>query len=299
MKKFLVMLMVVAMASFLFVGCIPVTPPIDPDDPVDPDPVLPPSVTPVIEKIINVGDEDVEGAEGIISLYSSATQYMNADDVDDGILVKGSAPKYSEVNIYIGGIVVGTGYSYGAGEGFIVFVAEDNLGADGAKTLHATSTQLGFAESTPSTVYAFTLDTVAPEIVNIVVEVDGLAVGSEGTMTVTCSEAIDEDTLDEDCTNIWDVARRNSEGEFVTGLMADVPEYDLISPKVIELSAPILELTNPFLAEGELIRVAYEASEAPQPEEGEGDEIDYVYIKDLAGNNLVESIHYCYLELED
>ena len=35
MRKFLIMLMVVAMASFLFVGCIPIIP--DPDDPVDPD----------------------------------------------------------------------------------------------------------------------------------------------------------------------------------------------------------------------------------------------------------------------
>ena len=36
MKKLLIMLMVVAMASFLFVGCFPVTPP-GPDEPVDPD----------------------------------------------------------------------------------------------------------------------------------------------------------------------------------------------------------------------------------------------------------------------
>ncbi|MBA7531647.1 hypothetical protein ES705_23862 [subsurface metagenome] len=35
MKKLLIILMVVAMASFLFVGCIPIIP--DPDDPVDPD----------------------------------------------------------------------------------------------------------------------------------------------------------------------------------------------------------------------------------------------------------------------
>ena len=93
MRKFLIMLMVVAMASFLFVGCLGTTPPIEPDEPDEP--VLPATVTPVIEKIANVGDlvEDV----GIISLYSSATQYMNEEEVTDGILVKGFAPKYSEV----------------------------------------------------------------------------------------------------------------------------------------------------------------------------------------------------------
>ena len=37
MKKLLITLMIVAMASFLFVGCFPVTPPIDPDDPLEPD----------------------------------------------------------------------------------------------------------------------------------------------------------------------------------------------------------------------------------------------------------------------
>ena len=36
MKKFLVMLMVVAMASFLFVGCLGTTPPVDPVDPDEP-----------------------------------------------------------------------------------------------------------------------------------------------------------------------------------------------------------------------------------------------------------------------
>ena len=37
MKKLLIILMVIAMASFLFVGCFPVAPPIDPDDPLEPD----------------------------------------------------------------------------------------------------------------------------------------------------------------------------------------------------------------------------------------------------------------------
>ncbi|MBA7515591.1 hypothetical protein ES705_07633 [subsurface metagenome] len=37
MKKLLIILMVIAMASFLFVGCFPVAPPIEPDDPLEPD----------------------------------------------------------------------------------------------------------------------------------------------------------------------------------------------------------------------------------------------------------------------
>ena len=164
------MLMVVAMASFLFVGCLGTTPPIDPDDPVDPVEPVAPSVTPVIESIAASGDLE----KPIISLYSSAIQYMNKTEVKDGIVVSGYAPKYSEVNIYIGGVVVGTSTAYGGDEEFIVGVAKADLGVDGAKTLYATATEMGLAESVPSTKYAFTLDTVAPDLVSVTVVLDGI-----------------------------------------------------------------------------------------------------------------------------
>ncbi|MBA7582607.1 hypothetical protein ES708_24540 [subsurface metagenome] len=294
MKKLLIMLMVVAMASFLFVGCLPVTPPIDPEDPDEP--VGPPSTTPVIEEIRDIDDE-----VDIINLYSSATQYMNAKDVADGILVKGFAPKYSEINVYVGGVVVGTGYAYGVGEGFTVFVAKADLGVDGAKTLYATATEIGLDESVPSTTYAFTLDTVAPEIVSVAAEAeDPLPIKDEttdATLTITCSEAIDKDTLieGENLARIWDVARIKN-GGFDSGIMVPIPEYDLISPEVIELSGKLKgpKEDEKAFAEGELIRVAYEPSEAT-----DDDTIGFVRIKDLAGNELVESVHYCHLELEE
>jgi len=294
MKKFLIMLMVVAMASFLFVGCLPTTPEV-PEVPVVP--VVPAltSTTPVIFKIVNVADD--EEALGIIDLYSSKTQYMNEGEVEDGILVKGFAPKYSTIKVYVNGAVVGTGYSYGVFEGFTVFVAKADLGVDGAKTLYATVIEAGLDESVPSTTYTFTLDIVAPKIVSITAEVEGLEAadettdgGEEGTLTVTCSEAIDEDTLvdlEGESTDIWNVTYNG--GYFI----GSIPKYDLISPDVIELSAKlksgITVGTKPII-----IRVAYQPSEAQLGHPN----YPYVYITDLAGNKLLESVHYSYVELE-
>lgn len=283
MKKLLIILMVVAMASFLFVGCFGTTPPIEPDEPDEPvEPVLTPSVTPVIEKIANVGDSEAD--DGIINLYSSATQYMNADEVADGILVLGFAPKYSEVNVYVGGIVVGTGTAYGGDEEFIVFVAEDNLGADGAKTLYAIATELGFAESAPSTVYAFTLDVVAPELEEVTADLGDV---TDGTVTVTFSEEIDEDTVDADGVNwlVQDLTNTLVSGEPISA--------ELISSKVIELEVDYSVVAGDS-APGDVIRVTYEII----PEDVDA-EIEEVSIKDLAGNPVVESVEYCWLELEE
>jgi len=317
MKKLLVMLMVVAMASFLFVGCLGTTPPIDPDEPDEP--VLPPSVTPVIETIVSVADDTLD-----INLYTSATQYMNKTFVADGILVTGYAPKYSEVNIYVGGAVVGTSTAYGGDEEFTVFVAKADLGTDGAKTLYATATELGFAESVPSTVYAFTLDVVAPKIVSITGEVEGFDVDDRATQTITCSEAIKEGSLVldledsvlsnpvENANGIWDITvilpsdfsdfsppdgSNNPEEDDHFNIKADSFQYDLVAPEVIELSGEFAVSYIGTLGDvGTLIRVSYEISE---PEEPPPTGYDYIPITDLAGNGLVESVHYCYLEVED
>ena len=264
MKKLLIMLMVVAMASFLFVGCLPVTPPIDPVDPVDPDPVLPPSVTPVIEKITNVD------GESIINLYSSATQYMNKAEVKNGILVKGFALKYSEVKVYVRGVVVGTSTTYGVLERFTVFVAKASLGDDGAKTLYATATEVASAESTPSTVYAFTLDTVAPDLVSVTAEMD-MEDYPEGIVAVTFSEELDADTAEDE--DDWTVK--------LWGDVIPIGDVELVSPKVVELEADF----GWGSWEADLIRVAYEDV---------GDDP----ITDLAGNPAEESYEYCYLEIE-
>jgi len=287
MKKFLIMLMVVAMASFLFVGCLGVTPPVDDVD-EDEDVSAPTSTAPVIFAIATSGDVET----GIINLYSSATQYMNKTQVKDGIVVEGFAPKYSEVKVYVDNVVVATGTAYGTSEMFIVGVAKAKLGADGAKTIYATATETGLAESVPSATYAFTLDTVAPEIVEVAIEVEGLVIGDEATVTVTCSEAINEDSLVLASINIWDTFNITVseycfawEGPF---------GYDLVSPKVIKLTADI-DAVGAGGEEGNLMRVRYNVSGYTA---GLEDLTTTVYVTDLAGNKLASSVHYCRVELE-
>lgn len=291
------MLMVVAMASFLFVGCLGTTPPIEPDEPDEP--VLPSSVTPVIEKITKV-----DGVTEIINLYSSTTQYMNKGEVTDGILVKGFAPKYSEVKVYIDGGVAGTGYSYGVLEEFTVFVTKDNLGLDGVKTLYATATEVALAESDPSTEYAFTLDTVAPEIVKVTAEVEEFDVAIiEGTQTVTFSEELDEDTIVLASINLWDI--KDITTDLYNHMVNESVGLELISPEVIELtididavgdSPPDNPVIDPPVSEGDLIRVKYEIRTDDNDFPGAD---GWVYIRDLAGNLLSESVHYCYLEVAE
>ncbi|MBA7550301.1 hypothetical protein ES705_42812 [subsurface metagenome] len=158
MRKFLVMLMVVAMASFLFVGCLPVTPPIDPVDP-GPGPALPPPI------ILDIQKSD--GVTSIVDLTATTTQYINKVEAGTSILVRGIAYPEALVKVYICSaatpVAVGEATKTGL---FSVAVAETALGADSsvAKTLHVTSKEIGLAESVASNVATFILDTVAPGI---------------------------------------------------------------------------------------------------------------------------------------
>lgn len=155
MKKLIIVLMMVAMASFLLVGCLPgTTTPETPTEPTEPtEPVVPTTVAPIITAITG------------ISLTSTATQYINNTEASL-VVVSGTAPTYSEAKIYIDGICAGTG-DVGAPGTFAVVIAKADLGTDGAKTLYATATEAGLAESAHSTEYAFTLDTVKPGITSI------------------------------------------------------------------------------------------------------------------------------------
>jgi len=150
MKKLLIMLMVVAMASFLFVGCIPTTPDVDEDD-EEPLPTPPPAtVAPIITSV-----PDIVGG------------YINKANAADGIVVNGTAPTYSEVKVYINGLTAGTGDTEANGVFQVVVAKADLIKAvktDGAKVLYATATEAGLAESASSNVKTFTLDTVAPKI---------------------------------------------------------------------------------------------------------------------------------------
>lgn len=151
MKKFLVILMVIAMASFLFVGCLGdgVTPPVDDEDGDD---VTPPAtVAPVITSIPDI----VSG-------------YVNAVRAADGIVVNGTAPTLSEVKVYINGICAGTGDVTATGFWTVDVANADlikaGLKVEGAKTLHATATDIGLPESPSSNVFNFILDTITPFI---------------------------------------------------------------------------------------------------------------------------------------
>ncbi|MCK4309261.1 MAG: hypothetical protein KAW42_04715 [Candidatus Atribacteria bacterium] len=155
MKKFLVILMVVAMASFLFVGCLPgTTTPTEPTEPTEPTvptvPTVPATVAPVITSV-----PDIVGG------------YVNKAAAADGIVVNGTAPTYSEVKVYINGICAGTGDT-GVNGVFVVVVANADLikavKVDGAKTLYATAIEPGLTVSASSNVKKFTLDTAAPKI---------------------------------------------------------------------------------------------------------------------------------------
>ena len=195
MKKLLVILMVVAMASFLFVGCLGdgVTPPVDDDD--DDDDV---GVTATVAPIIIAIDD---GA------------LVNAAEADDGIIVNGTGRTYAEIKLYIDSVLVSSGDVEVDGT-WIVVVAEADLGADGAKTLYATAEEPGLAVSASSNEETFTLDTVMPSITGSAgkagVAIVGVAVVEEpltDTNNLFDGWAVDDAALLVD--GIWKVKIKN------------------------------------------------------------------------------------------
>lgn len=159
MKKLLIVLMVLAMSSFLFVGCLPTAPEV-PTEPTEPtEPTVEATATPVITAVTGV------------NLTSTATQYVNTAEagtsIVGGIDVTGTAPTYAEVKIYIGSKVAGTA-DVAANGRFICAVTLTELGVDGEKTVYVVATEPGLAESAKSNEVKFTLDTVAPTMASVV-----------------------------------------------------------------------------------------------------------------------------------
>ena len=172
MKKLLIVLMVIAMASFLFVGCLPaVTPDIDEDEDEDED-VAVQTDTPYIT------------ATGF-SILSTSTQYITAIGTIsvDGVGVAGAIIKLYVDDVYVGIGTTGTG---GAFTGIAVTGATVT---EGVKVLHVTATTPGLAESDASTAYTFTYDKTAPTIVSVVGD------SSSSYITVTFSEAVKATTV--------------------------------------------------------------------------------------------------------
>ena len=175
MKKFLVILMVLAMASVLFVGCTtPPTP--DPDPDPDPEP------TPTVQTDIPY----ITGVVGI-SILSSSTQYLNAT-AGPLLAVSGVGVSGAIVKLYIDDVYAGVG-STGSGGTFSAIGVTGITMAEGAdKTLHVTATLPGLAESDASTAYTFTYDATAPTIASVVGD------STSGWITVTFSEAVASST---------------------------------------------------------------------------------------------------------
>ena len=153
MKKFLVILMVVAMASFLFVGCMPgVTPPVDDEEEDEEEPVVPATNTPIITAI----------SDGV-SITSAATQYVNKVEAANGVTITGSAATLAEVAVYINDVAIAATADVTVTGTWSLIITKAELGIDEVKTVYAVASEAGLADAT-STSYDFTLDIVAPGI---------------------------------------------------------------------------------------------------------------------------------------
>ena len=97
--------------------------------------------------------------------------YVNADEVAYGLAVCGAGPAYAEIKIYINDICADTGAVLA--DGFWVVNVVSELDVDGTKTLYATATEDGLAESAHSNEITFILDTTGTE--------------ENGTYTITAS----------------------------------------------------------------------------------------------------------------
>jgi len=182
MKKLLVILMVVAMASFLFVGCVPTTPAEEEaaEEEEEEEVVVAATVAPIITAITDAANVV------IVSLTSTATQYMSAAEVANGIIVHGTAPTYSEVKIYVDDVCAGTGNVGDTGI-FEVVVAEADLGADATdKVIYATAKEAAIDVSAHSTEYTFVLDQVKPSATTVAATAQATAAVDSAVFSGTC-----------------------------------------------------------------------------------------------------------------
>lgn len=151
--------MVVAVASFLFVGCLPETvTPVTPTEPTEPTAAK--TDTPYITEINNV------------SLSSTSTQYTK-NPLVSGVGVAGAI-----IKVYIDDVQSGVGQT---GTGGLFTEIDDTMFTltEGVRVLYVTATQPGLLESDASTKYTFTYDKTAPSIASVIAD------STAGTVTVT------------------------------------------------------------------------------------------------------------------
>ena len=167
MKKLIIVLMVVAMASFLFVGCLPG---VTPEPTPEPTPTPTPTVKTDTPYITNIGT---------ISLSSALTQYAGTPPAVTGVGVAGAI-----IKVYIDGVQSGVGTTGTTGAFTAIPVTMVTL-TEGVKKLYVTATVPGLAESDKSTEYTFTYDKTKPKLASAVGD------SSAQTITVTFSEDVD------------------------------------------------------------------------------------------------------------
>ena len=134
MKKLLIILMVIAMVSFLYAGCTPTTPAEEFEEEVEAEEELVPTDTPTISSING------------IDITSDSTQYINKDESVDGITVGGSAATGAEVKVYINDAAVAATAAVTATGTWSLIITEIELGDDGEKTVYAVTSEVGLAE---------------------------------------------------------------------------------------------------------------------------------------------------------
>ena len=215
MRKFLIVLMVVAMASFLFVGCVPgVTPDVDEDEDVP----APASTPPTILDI-----QKSDGVTSIVDVTATGTEYINKTEAGSSILVVGIAGPEALVKVYIGSATIPVAVGAAAKTGlFSVAVAETALGADSlvAKTLYATSTEVALAESVASNVATFILDTDLPGIDSVAFTADEDE--EDGTAELTA-----DGTAIDNVTNVADTTLIET-GTWKIDVLSDVSGFNTV-----------------------------------------------------------------------
>jgi len=190
MKKLIIVLMVVAVASFLFVGCLPDTvTPVTPTEPVTPTAAK--TDTPTITAIAKT------------SLYSSSTQYT------DGISVDGVSVKDATIKLYVDDTLVGLDVTGDSAE-FTSLSPSLAKVTEGVVVLYVTATATGLAESDASTKYTVTYDATAPTLASAVAD------SSANTITVTFSEDVSMALSDTTSTKFaWDTSALNPDNWLV------------------------------------------------------------------------------------
>lgn len=234
MKKLLVILMLVAMASFLFVGCLP-------------------SVTPDEEEVVEEEEEEeeevVEAAQtdtpyitgAGFSILSTTTVYVLTSGA---VSVNGVGVAGAIIKLYIDDVYAGIGSTGTDGSFSGIGITGITL-AEGARKLYVTATVPGLAESDKSTEYEFTYDKTKPTVVSVAGD------SSSRYITVTFSEAVQSTTV---VATTWTYTAGTAYDSIPDNTVLSVAVPSTTTARLSEHTADALSATNNML-----ISVAFDA----------------------------------------